>query len=413
MLVWLLKHGETLPVQDDVPKMRSWNLSESLVNSGHEVIWWCSTFSHQKKKLLYKENKTIKINNNFYLNLINAGSYKKNLSLKRIFHHLIMAYKFRNWSKKSKKPDIIVCSYPLIELAEEAVRFSKKNNIPLILDVRDQWPETFLLVAPKFLRPIVYIYTFYLKKRVKYIFNNAYRLSSMSLGCLKWAESFLDYRKVNNKVFYIGFKKREIYTNKLNDNFISKLKQKLIKKKIFVYAGTIGSFYDLETIISVASLCQHNNLKNFSFVIAGAGDNLNYLKNKSKNLPNVIFTGWLNTHQIHQLLGFSHVGLLPYKDFGAGTFPNKPAEYFYYGLPVISTINGEIEDLINEYEIGINVPYKDTHQFYRAVNKIGNNPELLKKYSNNAKKMHKIKFDANKIYADFVKYIEETRKKYV
>ena len=52
MLVWLLKHGETLPVQDDVPKMRSWNLSESLVNSGHEVIWWCSTFSHQKKKII-------------------------------------------------------------------------------------------------------------------------------------------------------------------------------------------------------------------------------------------------------------------------------------------------------------------------------------------------------------------------
>ena len=184
MLVWLIKHGETLPVQDDVPKMRTWNLSEALVKSGHEVIWWSSTFSHQKKKILYEANKSIKINENFSLNLIDAGSYKKNLSVKRILHHVKMANKFRNWSNNFKKPDIVVCSYPLIELAEEAVRFSKKNNIPLILDVRDQWPETFMLVSPKIFKPLVYVYTLLLKRRAKFIFNNSYSLSSMSLGCL-------------------------------------------------------------------------------------------------------------------------------------------------------------------------------------------------------------------------------------
>ena len=41
------------------------------------------------------------------------------------------------------KPDIIVVSLPTIEFSYEACRYGEKNNVPVIVDVRDLWPDSF------------------------------------------------------------------------------------------------------------------------------------------------------------------------------------------------------------------------------------------------------------------------------
>ena len=67
MLVWLVKHGETLPIQEGVSKMRMWNLSDALIDRGHSVVWWSSTFSHQRKEFVSEKDNDILIKKNFML----------------------------------------------------------------------------------------------------------------------------------------------------------------------------------------------------------------------------------------------------------------------------------------------------------------------------------------------------------
>ena len=50
------------------------------------------------------------------------------------------------------RPDLILCSYPTIELSVEAVRYGRTHGIPVVLDVRDLWPDIVLDLLPTILR---------------------------------------------------------------------------------------------------------------------------------------------------------------------------------------------------------------------------------------------------------------------
>jgi hypothetical protein len=101
MLIWLIKDGETLPVQPGARPMRTGMLANQLLEKGHSVVWWSSTFSHQRKTLLYERDTVLEVKPGFELNLIYAGRYPKNISLKRYFHHRTLA---RRFSKSKRKP---------------------------------------------------------------------------------------------------------------------------------------------------------------------------------------------------------------------------------------------------------------------------------------------------------------------
>ena len=57
MNVWLIKDGENLPIQPDARRMRTWMLADELVRQGHQVTWWSSTHSHQRKQLLFDRDR--------------------------------------------------------------------------------------------------------------------------------------------------------------------------------------------------------------------------------------------------------------------------------------------------------------------------------------------------------------------
>ena len=57
--------------------MRAMNLSNKLVDSGHKVILWSSSFNHQKKKHRSKEYSVHKVNDNLEIRLIPSCGYKK------------------------------------------------------------------------------------------------------------------------------------------------------------------------------------------------------------------------------------------------------------------------------------------------------------------------------------------------
>jgi len=74
--------------------------------------------------------------------------YKKNVSIERIINHHILAYKFSKLAELEVQPDVVLCSYPTIELSLVATKYGKRKNVPVIIDVRDLWPDNFLDMVP-------------------------------------------------------------------------------------------------------------------------------------------------------------------------------------------------------------------------------------------------------------------------
>ena len=78
-----------------------------------------------------------------------AEEYIKNVSIKRILHNIDVTREFRRISDNFEEPDIVVTSYPIIELSDAVINFCKKKNIPSIVDIRDFWPDIFYETLPK------------------------------------------------------------------------------------------------------------------------------------------------------------------------------------------------------------------------------------------------------------------------
>ena len=143
LTIWLIQDGEQLPLIEGAKPMRIWRLGEELARRGHEVIWWSSNFHHMLKKKVCEGDLDYKIKDNFTLKLLDCGVYKKNLSLARILHHRRFGKKLHKAMRQMPIPDRIVASHPSIESSYEGTQYGREFNVPVIVDVRDMWPDIF------------------------------------------------------------------------------------------------------------------------------------------------------------------------------------------------------------------------------------------------------------------------------
>jgi len=415
MNVWLFQTGEQLPLSKNIRKMRTAIVADKLLERNHKIIWWSSSFEHQRKIMISKKDTNYNISENYKIRLIKGCGYKKNISIRRYIDHLFIAYKFRFQSKKYQKPDIIVASMPDHHLAYEAARYAKMHQIPIIIDIRDLWPDIFLRFFKKnkihYIGKILIYFDTY---RLYFLLNNATSLVSVSNEYLRWALKKIGKRSSNyEKVYYIGYKKNSFRVNALNqkDNSIKEILKQTKNKKRIIYIGSFGKTYDLESIIEVAKTFNKYGKKEIAFILAGTGEKYKVINKNTKNLENVYLTGWLNNIEIERLLSFGYAGLLCYVKNAPQSLPNKPFEYLSAGLPLINSLKGEMANLIERYCLGINYLPGKTKELFYAINKITKYSSLHKRMSKNAKEFYRNQGDAEKIYYDYATHIELVAKK--
>ena len=75
------------------------------------------------------------------IQFLHGRMYTKNVSVARLLNHLEIARQFRRLSTREGTPDVILSSYPTIELCDEAVQYGTRHNVPVLLDIRDLWPD--------------------------------------------------------------------------------------------------------------------------------------------------------------------------------------------------------------------------------------------------------------------------------
>jgi hypothetical protein len=186
MNIWIITVGEPLPADgDNVRLYRSGLLFKELTSADHNVTWWTSSVDHSQKKLRTYGDKYYQHGKSKIL-LLKASPYKKNISLGMVLNHYYLAKHFKDRISNEKVPDIIVCSFPTIELCTVAVQYAKANNIPIMIDVRDLWPDIFLNFAPNWAHVFIKIFLFKMFTDTKYVFQHSSSIIAVSDGYLNW-----------------------------------------------------------------------------------------------------------------------------------------------------------------------------------------------------------------------------------
>lgn len=405
MLVWLIQTGEPLPLNSSVKKMRTALLADELIKRGHSVTWWASSFDHQKKIKVCEGDKEIVTNNGIKIIPLDGGGYKKNISLQRFIDHRIVARKFSRFAAKKEKPDIIVTSMPPHDIAYKAVMLAKKNNIPVVADIRDEWPDLFVNSAPAAVRPLVKKILVWDFSMIKKTMSGADSLVAMMNSLLKWG---LDYagrkQSQNDKVFYLGGNKIDKTIKNSAMNFSESLKGKFVVS----FIGTFVENNNPSVLVECAKLLSE---KNIHFVLAGDGELLNEVKERAKGLNNISLPGWLNQEQINSLLLSSNAGIAPAKQ-NRDAFPNKIFTYFSAGIPVITSFQGELKEIIEKNNIGMYYTANNIHELANCILKLYENRVLCELMSDNSVKLFNDMFDAEKIYSNYADHIEMIYKKF-
>ncbi len=413
MKIWILQTGEFLQIDKDKGRpMRAINLSEYFLKRGHSVNLLSSDFSHQLKLHRKKKFTVEELETNFQITLIPSPGYETNISFKRLLDHFILGlntFKYLLKIAPNNYPDFVFIGYPPIETSFFLAIWLKLKKIPFCVDVKDQWPHIFLQrtqgLKRIFLKSILFPYFW----AAKFSLNQANFLTAITPNFLNWSENFSKNFNNKNQPLYLVPNIKEIPQIQLDKSLLG-LKNSLgidIKKKNkIIFAGNINNAYDFNDLISTLLSPQLED-KNFEVLICGDGDCVDFLKSKLTKKTNVFFTGWIDYSQLLALKKLSIATLAPYRntpDFQM-SIPNKIIDSLYFGLPIITSLKGEVENMIKKYNVGY---FCDTNfTWLDQLSSCLNDPKRRDLLSINARKLYKKKFTSEMIYGEFVKFIEK------
>lgn len=395
--IWLIKDAEPLPVNNTQRIYRTGLLAEELSQRDCKIVWFASRFEHARKSFVDGPS-PILAKENYEIHLLDGPGYTKNISISRINHQRVMARKFTELTKNLEKPDLILVNYPAPELCKAASEFALENNIRYYVDFRDPWPDSFAEYFPKLLSLGLSPLINYYRRILKYCAKNATGVISMSNLMHDWAMGYACREKSNkDHIFYLGYPEP---TQKREINIPERFSESNPLRCLFI--GMFGKSYDGETVIDAMKHLQNQGINSVRCTMVGDGNYANHWKAKAVNLQNLDFPGWADQPGLINHLSSAHVGLIPLN--GGITkywMGNKLFEYSSQALATVNTASGEPKFMIEQNDIGQNVPAGDVLAVTEAIKAYLFNPALLKSHMINSQKTFYTHFNASHIYKKY------------
>ena len=412
MKVWLINTPEATPIDCGKVRLRRSGLfAKMLVERNHEVLWWSSTFFHADKTYRFDKETTIQISNNYKIRFIKSPGYKKNVSFSRLWDHYIVAKHFIESAKQEKKPDIILCSFPTIDLSLAAVKYGKENKVPVVLDIRDLWPDAMIELVPKYFQSIAKIFLLPYSQMAKNACKGATSIIGHVPAFVKWGVFKAD-RNLGLYDRYFPFAYEEpIITKERREEATAFWKSLGIHndggKPIICFFGMIGRQFDLDTVLEAA--IQILKQRDALFVFCGDGERRKILIEKIGNRDGIIFPGWVDAIKIWTLMEISSIAITPYikNKMYQETLSNKAIEYMAGGLPILHSLSeGFLADLLKEYNCGTTYG-GNVELLTRIIIELLNSSDRLTLMGYNARELYEKNFRAKKVYNQMVDYLEK------
>ena len=406
MRVWLVTTGEPLPSDGaNCRLLRTGLIAEVLSRRGHAVVWWTSAFDHLHKRHRSLKDETILIRPSYEIRILRSVGYTKNVSIRRWVDHAALAGRFSARARTETRPDLIVCSWPTPELAWASVRYGRKAVVPVILDIRDLWPDIFTDLLPVSWRRLGHACLTPLARLTTRVCAEADAIMGITAPFVQWGTEYAGRAlRWTDRDFPLA------YREEIPDAESLDRAEQEWDRQLGATAGNAflvccfmskGRQVDLAPVLDAAR--QLGGRSKVRFIQCG---NLREYERSARGCDSVVFPGWVGAAEIWTLLRRAAVGLMPYRnrfDF-ALSIPNKTLEYLSAGLPVISALSGTVECLRQESNCGRT--YDGADQLVQILEELSARPDLLANMSSNARELFTRRFQAEKVYSDLADHLE-------
>jgi len=339
MDIWIVNPYGTLP-SEGWREYRSSMLARALAARGHHPTWFLSNFEHRSKSFR-KEVQADPTLPGVTIYCLPARPYARNISIGRVRYERSFGQAFGAASQVLPKPDAIILAEPSIFFGGPVRRYALNNNIPLIVDILDLWPEMFAVAAPKPVRPLATLLLAPLYARRRKLLREAAGVVGCTAGYTNVARA-VTHRPT--ETFYLGVDVTEVRRSMLDIPNSWRLPP--YSGLTCVYAGTLGEAYDIPCLAaSVEALAPLGRVR---LVVAGDGPESPRLKQLSQTYPEtLIFLGKISPQELGAIYAQAQIGLCSYAPGSAVEMPVKLFDYLAAGLGFVTSLNGEIHTLID------------------------------------------------------------------
>ena len=369
-------------------------LCDFLTEAGYQVDLITTTFQHWEKAQRDIE-KIRKSDYRFGLKFIYEPGYKRNVDIKRIRSHRIAAKNLTALLEREGDYDLLYAEIPPNDVALACGEFAKKKGIPFVADVNDLWPEAMRMVLDI---PVISSILFYPLQR------DAEKVYSLVSGVIGTSDEYRDRpfenqkRDVPKATVYVG--------NELSvfDSGAEKTSGDIVKpeEEFWVtYAGTIGTSYDIRTMLFAAEELAKRGKENIKIKILGGGplkDELEALA-RDKKINNAEFVGYAPYDKMAAYLKKSDILVNSFVRKAPQSIVTKIGDYLAAGKAMINTcMSPEFRNKVENDGFGVNIEPEDAGILADAIEDLYRDEEKRLEMGRKARQIAEEQFDRPKSY---------------
>jgi glycosyltransferase involved in cell wall biosynthesis len=409
MRVWLQHVGERLPVDGIARCYRYGYLAQALVEQGHQVVRWAPTFSHIDKEYRFTNDCQVEIQRDYSIKFVHAPSYRRNIGPARLRSYQVLGRRLTALMAQESPPDIIVAAIPSLEWAAAAVDFGRAHGVPVVVDIRDPWPDVFLNALPHAARFMGRFALRPYRRIAERICRQADALVGVSQGYLDWALALAGRtQQPQDVVVPIGFEPDPLSSEQLQSK-VALLHARGIDPQLptCLFSGSFERSYDLETLIDAAHRLSDDGQSDIQFILCGDGAKRAALERRARQLRirNMHFLGWVDGAMLQAAASISHIGICAYASDATQGLPNKPFEYMAGRLAVVSSLRGELANFLRTHRCGVNYDANSASSLASAIRRLVLDPPQLESLRDAGYSAWRRNYRSQCIYSQFVDHL--------
>lgn len=362
------------PPEVNAPASRTYEHCKRWVEVGHAVtVITCApnhprgvVYPGYKNKFWQRDkNDGIQVRRVWTYLAANEGFIKRSINYVSYMFTAIVAALFVH------KPNVVVTTSPQFFNGLAGYFVSRLRRIPWVLEIRDLWPESILIVGAIKNRMIISV----LRKLELFAYRNCDHLVVVTDSFKKYliekgvAPEKIDILKNGAELDFFQPSARD---DNLADEYGAR------NKFVVSYFGTHGMAHHLETILDAAKLLEKNQEIIFLMIGDGAEKERLLKLSQTMGLKNLKLLHQQDKSNMPYLWALSNVSLVLLKksDLFKTVIPSKIFESMAMECPIILGVEGESQELVTQAMAGICIQPENARQLADAVLTLYNNPDL-------------------------------------
>lgn len=415
MRVWVVTPGEPAVFHhavSGVKIMRSAALARTLALMGHEVIWWTGAFQHHSKEHLEPASRLLDTDvASLKMWLVPSPGYKHNISVARFRDYSALTQNWLVAAETMEAPDVIVASWPPVDLGHACVSYGQARGTAVYLDARDLWPDViYERIRARFRLPWAPRVLWGYNRKTKEAFAGA-------TGVLGITQTFVDWglrqagrdRRVTDRAFYLS-------SYGLGDAPGTDEPAKFWRSQGLNETGDaliiswVGSLTDQRMVRifleRFADLSDELATK-VQLIICGTGALGELVSDYAARCPHILYPGYIDRDQYCHLLTQTDQGLLVYDptfDF-LGSIPNKVNEYLSGGVGILTNLDGEAHRTLAPLGASTLLDLSKSADLAPQIEKLIAEGKASGKTRSAMQAIFRAKFDGEKIYPEMAAHV--------